>query len=346
MAAAHLVLGDDGIPLHIFFTTMPPDPPAALRFLGPQLRDHGGKAEIAPDCWLLFAVETADVAGDEIARTLLRDAPFAHHAGQSEDEGWTLFYVDTAARAEAVHWLDDVAKTCAGEIRPVSPAQQALINEVIASDKPHRAAKQLAELHARGEVTAGLVRDPGDVRALLDRLHAREPLFFAAFHTLLADGLIDMLTLHRQLIAEDVELKNEIVKAGLSRDPFLQSRQDATAGIRNVLLRFRIINPLDQQKNNAIANPYAVWLEIVCAGEQVIAPIDGQSVAVPRENFLSAIHSIRRSLGQGEPLGSLDTQAPWMNERIAHPFRFIKRLLAAHPELTPLDGLHMIERAV
>jgi hypothetical protein len=325
---------------------MPPDPQAALRFLGPQRLDHGGKAEIAPDCWLLFAVEAADVAGDEIARTLLRDAPFAHHAGQSEDEGWTLFYVDTAARADAVHWLDDVAKTCAGEIRPVSPAQQALIHEVIASDKPHRAAKQLAELHARGEVTAGLIRDPGDVRALLDRLHVREPLFFAAFHTLLADGLVDMLTLHRQLIAEDVQLKNEIVKAGLSQDPFLQSRQDATAGIRNMLLRFRIINPLDQQKNTAIANPYAVYLEIVCVGDTITAPIDGHSVAVPRADFLHALHSIRRNLYRGEAFASFDTQVPWMNERIARPFRFIKRLLAARPELTPLDGLHMIERAV
>ncbi len=325
---------------------MPPDLPAALRFLGPQLRDHGGQAEIAPDCWLLFAVEAADVAGDEIARTLLRDAPFAHHAGQSEDEGWTLFYVDTAARADAVHWLDDVAKLCAGEIRPVSPAQQALIHDVLASAAPHRAAKQLAELHARGEVTAGLVRDPGDVRALLDRLHVREPLFFAAFHTLLADGLLDMLTLHRQLIAEDVQLKNEIVKAGLSQDPFLQSRQDATAGIRNVLLTFRIINPLDQQKNTAIANPYAAYLELVCVGDTVTAPLDGLNVTVPREDFLHAIHSIRRNLYQGEAFASFDTQAPWINERIARPFRFIKQLLGSRPELTAMDGLNMLERAV
>ena len=325
---------------------MLPDPQAALRFLGPQLRDHGGKAEIAPDCWLLLAVETADIAGDEIARAVLAEAPFAHHAGPAEDDGWMLYYVDTAVRPAAVYWLDDVAMACAGEIRPVSAAQQTLINDVIGSERPHRAARELAGLHARGELTAGLVRDPGDVRALLDRLHMREPLFFAAFQTLLADHLVDMLTLHRQLIAEDVELKNEIVKAGLSSDPFLQKRQDATSEIRNVLLRFRIINPLDQQKNTAIANPYAAYLEIVCEGGQVIAPIDGHNVTVPRENFMGALHSIRRSLYRGEALGSLDTQALWMNERIAHPFRFIKQRLTSLPELTPLDSLYMIERAI
>lgn len=305
---------------------MPPDPQAALRFLGPQLRDHGGQAEIA--------------------RRLLRDAPFPSHVGESEDQGWALFYVETAHLPVAIHWLHDLAAMLAGEIRPVSPAQQALIHEVIASDKLHRAAKQLAELHACGEVTAGLVCDPGDVRALLDRLHVREPLFFAAFHTLLADGLIDMLTLHRQLIAEDVQLKKEIVKAGLSQDPFLQSRQDATAGIRNVLLAFRIINPLDQQKNHAIANPYAVYLEIVCVGETITAPIDGQSVAAPRADFLHALHSIRRNLYQGEAFASFDTQAPWMDDRIARPFRFIKQLLGSRPELTAMDGLHMLERGV
>jgi hypothetical protein len=31
---------------------------------------------------------------------------------------------------------------------------------------------------------------------------------------------------------------------------------------------------------------------------------------------------------------------------IARPFRFIRQLLAARPDLAPLDGLHMLERAV
>ncbi|MEI6862019.1 MAG: hypothetical protein WCL04_07180 [Verrucomicrobiota bacterium] len=325
---------------------MPPNPQAALRFLGPQLRDHGGKAEVAPGCWLLFAVEVADTPGNEVARALLAEAGFPHHAGSSDDDGWVLYYVDEVHRPLAVHWLDDCARIAAGEIRPVAPAQQALIHEIIASDKPHRAAKQLADLHEQGKICAGLIRDAGDARALLDRLHAREPLFFAAFQTLLTHLLFDLVVLHRQLIAEDVELKNEIVKAGLSRDPFLQSRQDATVVVRNELLRFRMINPLDQQKNTSITNPYAVYLEIVREGDTITAPIAGLNVTLPREDFLDAVRSIRRNVYQGVPFASFDTQAPWMNERIAHSFRFIKQRLDSHPELTTLDGLYMIERAV
>jgi hypothetical protein len=250
-----------------------------------------------------------------------------------------------ANRPVAVHWLDDLEKTTSGAIRPVSPAQHALIQEVITSDTPHRYSRVLGEMHDNGEICAGLIREASDVRAMLDRLHVREPLFFAAFQALLTHHLIDMIVLLRQIIPEDVALKNEIVKAGLSVDPFLQSRQDATAEIRNYLLQFHVINRLDQQKNTAISNPYAAYLEIARDGDRITAPIDGIAVSVPRQHYLDAIHSVRRSLYDGESFGNLDTQAPWMNARIAQPFRFIKQHVDRRSELAPLDTLYMLERA-
>ena len=322
------------------------DDPILKDFLEPQIRDYSAHVEIDEGLWTVFAVPAHDALANAIARSLLREAKFAHDSGLSADDQWTLYYVTTINRWEAVHWLDDLTKILAGAIRPISPAQQALVGEVVASDKPHRAAQQLGELHARGDLCAGLIRDPAVVRSLLDRLHSREPLFFAAFQTLLAHHLIDLVVLLRQLIPEDVELKNEIVKAGLSRDPFLQSRQDAAAEIRNALLRFQLINPMDQQKNTAITNPYAVHLEVVSVGDQLTVPIDGTAVTVTRQNYLNAIHVIRRNLYRGEAFSSFDTQAPWITKDNAHAFRFIKQRVGEHGDLAVLDALYMLERAV
>ena len=148
------------------------------------------------------------------------------------------------------------------------------------------------------------------------------------------------------MIPEDVALKNEIVKGGLSRDPFLQSRQDAAVEIRNALLRFQLINPMDQQKNTAITNPYAVYLDVVSAGDQITASLDGNTVTVSRQNYLNAIHVIRRNLYRGEAFSSFDTQAPWVTKEIAHPFRFIKQRVGEHGDLAVTDALYMLERAV
>jgi hypothetical protein len=141
-------------------------------------------------------------------------------------------------------------------------------------------------------------------------------------------------------------LTNEIVKGGLSRDPFLQSRQDATTEIRNVLIRFQVISPFDQQKSLAISNPYAVYLEIVSHGDELTASIDGNNITVPRRNFLNAIHLIRRNLYRGEQFSSFDTQSPWMNKDIAYSFRFIKQRLDSRRDLAAMDALYMLERAV
>ncbi len=322
------------------------DDHALLSFLGTQLRAHGAQAELDTGIWTLFAVPAADPEALAIAQALLASATFAHDSGVTEDDQWMLHYVDTANRPAALLWLEDTQKLLTGEIRPVAPAHRALVAELITSPKPHRIAQDLAGLHTRGELSAGLFHKPADVRSLLDRLHQCEPLFFAAFLTLLTNHLVDMLVLHRQLLPEDIALKNEIVRGGLSRDPFLQSRQDAAGEIRNFLLLYQLINPIDQQKNTAIANPYAVHIEVVLTGEEIAAPIDGLTVTLTRENFLRALHSIRRNLYRGDDFNSFDTQAPWMNEKIAHPFRFIKQRVAARSDLSTMDTLYMLERAV
>ena len=64
-----------------------------------------------------------DTEDAELARAVLADAPFPHHEGQSEDEAWTLHYVEDGCRREAIEWLEDLARTWAGEIRPPSAAQ-------------------------------------------------------------------------------------------------------------------------------------------------------------------------------------------------------------------------------
>jgi hypothetical protein len=317
-----------------------------LTFLGSQLRDHGAQTELDAGLWTLFAVPHSDTDGNAVARALLATATFAHDSGVTEDDQWMLYYVDTANRPAALAWLDDTSKVIAGEIRPVAAADAALVAELITSPKPHRLAQDLAARHTRGENCAGLIHKPAQVRALLDRLHQCEPLFFSAFLTLLTHHLIDMVVLHRQLLAEDIALKNEIVKGGLSRDPFLQSRQDAAGEIRNILLRFQLINPIDQQKNLGITNPYAVHLEVVVAGDEVKLPIDGIAVAVARRSFVDTIHQIRRNLYRGEAFESFDTQAPWMNATIAYPFRFIKQRIDSRSDLAPMDALYMLERTV
>lgn len=321
------------------------DDQTLLRFLAEQSRDYGGNVEIEAGLWAVFAVPANDADANAIAQSLLGGSTLTHEAGLSADDRWMIYYVNDANRHHAAWWLDDVRQLTAGEIRPVPLAQRSLAREIATSDKPHRLAQQLADRHARGEIAAGFIRERERVRALLDRLHRHEPLFFAALLQLLTRHLIDWIVLSQQLIPEDVAALNDVVRGGMSRDPFLQTRQDAAAGIRNALLEFHLINPMDQQKNTAIANPYAVYMDVVVTGGDVHAPIDGTAVAMPRASYLRAIHATRRNLYRGEAFGDFDTQAPWMNAEIAHPFRFIRQRVASHRELTPLDALYMLERA-
>lgn len=127
----------------------------------------------------MFALPVGEAEANALARELLADAPFPHETGTTEDDSHELYYVTTAHRHAANHWLENLVKTAVGEVRSVSPEQQHLIDQVLASETPQRAARQLAEAHEAGTVTAGLIRRTETVRALLDRLHGREPLFTA-----------------------------------------------------------------------------------------------------------------------------------------------------------------------
>lgn len=322
------------------------DDPRLPQFLATQIHECGGNVELDAGLWLLFVVEAADAGTNTLTRSLLAEAPFPHACGISADDNWMLYYVDTPNRPAAVHWVHDLQAIVSGQIRSTSPAHRALLEEIINSNMPHRLAQRAADLHTRGELGAGAIVDPNLVRALLDRWHTREPLAFAASLTLLSHNLVDMVVLLQKLIPEDVELLNEIVRGQLSRDPFLQSRQDAAAQIRNVMTRFHVINPLDQQRNTSVVNPYAAFLDIVRNGDQITASIDGTATMVMRDNFLSAIRATRRQLYRGQQFDQFDTQAPWMTDDIAYSFRFIKQRLAARRDLTPIDGLYMLERAV
>ncbi len=317
-----------------------------LQFLVAQSHNYGGKDEIEPGQWVLLAVENSDTHASEIAQSLISRSDFPIESGQSEDDLYTIYYVATAHRAAAIYWLDRLIKATSGKPLPASPEQRALIRELLHSDTPHRVAQQLAAMHSEGKVHAGLISAPNDVRGLLDRLHQREPLFFAALNTLLEHHLIDMIVLFQKLIDEDLNLQNEIVKSGLSRDPFLQTRQDATAEIRNMLIRFFVISPMDQLKNTGISNPYAAHLEVGYNRGHINASIDGIKCAIKRENYLDAIHSIRAKLYRGETFETFGTQSPWMTPEIANPFRYIRERLNRRPDLTPFDALYMLERAV
>ncbi len=341
------------------FTAPPPNeaaPRAALEildeglpaFVRQQLDQYGGNVVIEDGLWILLAVPASDRGLRDLAQRVLADArgAFAWEEGLTEDDAWMLYFVDAPNRPAAVHWLDDVARRIDGRLRSCSPAQRESIRELADSKMPHRIAQRFAEAHRSGDLAAGCVNEPAVVRTLLDRLHMREPLFFSAFHQLLAENLLDLVVLLEQLIPEDVELANESLRGSLSQDPFLRTRQAAAAEIRNILTRFHVISALDQQKNNAPTNPYAAYLDLLGSGDELLLPVDGTTIPTPRGQFLDAIHTIRRNLYRGGDFGQFDSQAPWMSNAIVYPFRFIKSRLGSHRELTPLDGLFMLERGV
>ncbi|MES1167344.1 MAG: hypothetical protein ABUL68_05015 [Pseudomonadota bacterium] len=316
-----------------------------LDFLAPQIRDYGGNLAIGPDAWALFALPANDAAGNTVAKDLLGHVEFTYGIGEAEGAAWTLYHVNTANRARAVYWLDDVQRTLSGRHRLATPAAQALIKDLPGSATPHRLARGLADLHAKGELTAGALHDAGLVRMLLDRLHAQEPLYFSAFLLLLEHHLVDLLVLYQQLVDEDIRLGNEIVRGSISQDPFLQSRQNAAASIREQLLRFKIINPLDQQRA-AEANAYAAFTETRFAGDDVIIHVDGIDKIKFRRDFVDTIRLLRRKMYRGERIENLSTLTPWVTEVTAQPLRFIKQQMEARREIAGLDWLYMLERAV
>ena len=335
-----------GAPFPLSGPALVMDETEILGFLGPQVKDFGGNLEIGPDLWALFGIRVNDRAGNTLAKDLLRSVNFNYSTGEAEGDAWTLYYVDTENRARAVFWLEDVQRTLSGLYRHPSPAEQALIKDLPGSATPHRVARKLADLHEKGELAAGAIGDPQVVRMLLDRLHAQEPLFFSAFLILLEHHLIDLLVLYQKVVDEDIRLGNEIMQGSISQDPFLQSRQTAAAGIRDQFLRFKIINPLDQQKHALNSNPYVAFTETRLAGDEVIIRVDGIDKTKSRLDFVSTIRVLRKNMYRGEKIENLSTQTPWVTEVTAQPLRFIKQQMEGRKDIAGLDWLYMLERAV
>ena len=317
-----------------------------LHFLTPQVRDHGGQAEMEGGLWPIFVVAMNDARGNEIARELLAGAGISHESGESADDRWMLYYVTTERLPDALFWLEDLSRFVSGEVRPVHSLHQQLIDEVCESPAPHRAARRLAEAHERSEVSAGLISKPATVRAFLDRLHRVEPLYFSAFQMLLSHHLFDLLVLQRRLIAEDLVLKNEIVGHGRSQDPFLQIRQDAAREIHGSLLRYEVIKANVPWKNGVLANPYADYMQLVTEGKSIVVLMDGATTRLSRADYLRAIRMTRRKLYAGEAFSSFNTQVPWITGEMAAPFRFIRQRIDSRSELSTMDSLYMLERAV
>ena len=228
-----------------------------------------------PNVWALLVVANGDGEETAIARDILATAPFVYEMRESEDDAWSVYCVDGAHRAAAVFWLNDTHRRLSGQVRNLAPSYLSLLDEILESPMPHRIAKNLADLHASGEIVAGAIRRPDIVRSLLDRLHVREPLYFSALQILLDHQLIDLVVLNQKLEKEDVELGNDLTRGSVSKDPFFQARQTAASQIRNHLIRYHMINPIDQQEGAATNNPYAYVTEIRFRGDEVVLHIDG-----------------------------------------------------------------------
>jgi hypothetical protein len=314
--------------------------------LDEQRADYGGNEEIAEGCWAVFAVPKNDETLALIANSLLSEAPFPYRTGESEDGQWTLHYITKEHRAKVRYWLDDMIRILDGRMRKASPEDKAHIEQLAESPMPHRVARELAARAATGELPPGAINDRRMIRALWDRSHRQEPMFLAALLIVLEAHLVDLNILFEVLIAEDIALGNELTQGGVSQDPFIQTRQEAAAGIRNFLIKNKILNPLDQQKHNAGQNPYAELTDLRRDGRDFILRIDGRIQHSLGSHFIETIHRVRRQIYRGIEMPEIGTKAPWVTEERAYPLRFILEHGGASREVPPMVWLYMLERAM
>ncbi len=316
-----------------------------LEFIEQQAEDIDAESEIAPGCWALFAHPVDEEDAQVLSDALLENAPFPFQTGKSGDGAWRIHYIATPVKATAQHWLSDSRNILSGRLRDLSPLQVESIASLLESPMAHRIARQLAMQFEAGEFPLGGIRDARLVRSLLDRVHVREPLFLAALHTLMKYHLIDLLLLNQQLIPEDLDVLNDLTKGSVSQDPFFASRQESVAGIRELLLQSKIINPLDQQKHSEVKNPYAAMVDLRRLGDAVLLRIDGIDQEIPRDDFIRSIRAIRSRCYLGESVSVMGTNAPWVTAANAYPLRFVQQRLLARPQTSPLHWLYMLERA-
>jgi hypothetical protein len=316
-----------------------------LKFIEQQIEDIDASTEIAPGYWALFAHPIDEEEPQVLCDALLDSAPFPFETGTSGDDVWRIYYVATPAKATARHWLNDTRNILSGRHRDPSPIQNDAINSLLESPMAHRIARQLATQFEAGAFPLGGIRDARLVRSLLDRIHVREPLFLAALHTLMQHHLIDLLVLHQQLIAEDMDVMNDLTKGSVSQDPFFQSRQESVSGIRDLLIQGKIINPLDQQKHSDVKNTYASIVDLRLKENDVLLRIDGIDQEIDRTEFINSIRDIRSRCYLGELISGMGTNAPWVNAANAYPLRFVQQRIIARPDTSALHWLYMLERA-
>jgi hypothetical protein len=321
------------------------DDQEVIDLLDRQLEQFGGNLQMEPNVWALLAIPNNNGAETATVQELLAGVTFVYEKRESEDGEWSVYCVDTANRPAAIFWLNDTYRQLSGRIRSLTPAHISLVGELTSSPMPHRIAKNLADLHSKGEITAGAIRRPDVVRSLLDRLHVREPLYFSAFQVLLEDHLIDLIVMNKKLENEDVELENDLTRGSVSKDPFFQARQTAASQIRNYLIRCHMINPIDQQKGAVKNNPYAYLTDIRVEADEVMLRVDGLDQRIGTSNFLTAIRTIRKHVSRGVRLNEVVTGTPWITETTAYPLRFVRQQMSSGLGLPALDLLYMLERA-
>jgi hypothetical protein len=95
-----------------------------------------------------------------------------------------------------------------------------------------------------------------------------------------------------------------------------------------------------------LANPYADYLRLSAEGVLVAVQMDGVLVNLSRARYLRAIRMIRRRLYDGEEFSTFNTQEPWVSGEITASVRFIRQRIESRSELSPMDSLYMLERAV
>jgi hypothetical protein len=316
-----------------------------LQFIDQQIEDIDLNSEIAPGYWALFAHESADEESNVLCNALLEKAPFPFQVGPCGDDVWQIYYIATPAKATAHHWLDDVRNILSGKIRKPSPIQRDALERLLESPMAHRIARQITTEFEAGTFPLGGIHDPSLVRALLDRIHVREPLFLAALQTLMDSHLIDYVVLDQQLISEDIQVCNDLTQGSVSQDPFFKSRQESVSAIREHLIQGKIINPFDQQKHSGGRNPYAMMVDLRGQDECVLLRIDGIEYEIPRDGFITAIRDMRARFYLGEVVSEMGTNSPWVTAANAYPLRFVQQRLIARPETSALLWLYMLERA-
>jgi hypothetical protein len=314
--------------------------------LDEQRADYGGNEEIAPGCWAVFAVEKTNETHRIVIDALMATATFAYQTGESQDDAWILHYVDSADRATARYWIDDLIRVLDGRARQPNPSDKERIKNLLNSPMPHRIARELADRAATGELPPGAISDRSTVRAILDRSRRQEPVFLAAILTILEAHLIDLKTLFDAIEPEDIALSNSLTQGGLSQDPFMQTRQTAAAGIREFLVINRILNPLNQQKHTDVQNPYVELTELRHDGRDFILRIDGRDHNSLGSHVIETIQKVRRQIYRGITFPQIGTKAPWVTDEKAFPLRFIVERGDARREIAPLLWLYMLERAM